>query len=31
MTMKMMFNPFNTGKIEKLDFWDVNNSANFKH
>ena len=23
--------PFITGKIEKLDFWDPNNSTNFKH
>ena len=26
-----MINPFSIGKIEKLDFWDFNNSANFKH
>ena len=25
------FNPFSTGKIEKSDFWDVNNYTNFKH
>ena len=25
------FNPFSTGKILKLDFWDPNNSTNFKH
>ena len=25
------FNPFSTGKIEKLDFCDSNNSTNFKH
>ena len=27
----ILFNPFITGKIEKLDFWDANNSTNFKH
>ena len=25
------FNPFSLGKTEKLDFWDSNNSTNFKH
>ena len=24
-------NPFSTGKIERLNFWDANNSKNFKH
>ena len=24
-------NPFSTRKIEKLDFWDANNSSNIKH
>ena len=27
----ILFNPFSPGKIEKLDVWDSNNSANFKH
>ena len=27
----ILFNPFITRKIEKLDFWDTNNSTNFKH
>ena len=29
----MVFNffDFRTGKIEKLDFWDSNNSTNFKY
>ena len=25
------FNPFSTGKIEKLDFWEAINHTNFKH
>ena len=29
-TIIMIINPFNTGNIEKLDFWDTNNSTNFK-
>ena len=24
-------NPFTSGKIEKLNFWDANNFINFKH
>ena len=28
--ISIMFNPFSTGKIEKLDFWDSNNSTKFK-
>ena len=28
---EISINPFNTRKIEKLDFWDANNSTNFKH
>ena len=24
-------NPFSTGKIEKIDFWDSNISTKFKH
>ena len=27
----ILFNPFSLGKTEKLDFWDSNNSTNFKH
>ena len=27
----ILFNPFYTRKIEKLDFWDANNYTNFKH
>ena len=27
----ILFNSFGTRKIEKLDFWDSNNSTNFKH
>ena len=27
----LQLNLFSTGKIEKLDFWDSNNSTNFKH
>ena len=27
----ILFNPFNDGKTEKLDFWVSNNSTNFKH
>ena len=26
-----LFNPFSSGEIEKLDFWDANNSTNFRH
>ena len=26
----LQLNTFNTGKIEKLDFWNSNNSTNFK-
>ena len=29
--LKISFNPFSTGKIEKLEFWDYNNYTNFKH
>ena len=25
------FNPFSTGKIEELDFWDAKIYTNFKH
>ena len=28
--LKREINPFITGKIEKLDLWDSNNSTNFK-
>ena len=28
---KLFINPFSTGIIEKLDFWDANNSTNVKH
>ena len=27
----MLFNPFSTAQIKKLDFWDANNYRNFKH
>ena len=27
----ILLNPFSTRKIEKLDFWDFNNSTNFKN
>ena len=27
----ILFNSFSSGKIQKLDFWDSDNSANFKH
>ena len=30
-SMPKYFNPFSTGKIEKLDFWDANNCENVKH
>ena len=30
-TIIMIINPFSTGNIEKLDFWDTNNSTNFNH
>ena len=26
-----VINPFSTGKIEKLGFWDANNSTNLKY
>ena len=27
----VLFKPFSTAKIEKLDYWDANNYTNFKH
>ena len=27
----ILFDPFRIGKIEKLNFWDSNNSTNFEH
>ena len=29
--IKLSFNPFSIGKIEKLNFSDSNNSTDFKH
>ena len=31
MLLSCRFNPFSSRKIEKLDFWDSNNSTDFKH
>ena len=27
----ILLNPFITGKVKKVDFWDANNKTNFKH